>query len=63
MIERLLKYIKILYDNIKFYSVKLYWKFEKDHIWVLSSGIAENIRYENKNAELLSKPVISFLTL
>ena len=26
-------------------------------------GIAENIRYENKNAELLSKPVISFLTL
>jgi membrane protein len=31
------------FDNAVFYSKKLYEKFEKDHIWVLSSGIAFNI--------------------
>ncbi len=31
------------YYSILYYSKKLYEKFEKDHIWVLSSGIAFNI--------------------
>ncbi|MFA5404584.1 MAG: YihY/virulence factor BrkB family protein [Ignavibacteria bacterium] len=31
------------YKNVVYYSKKLYEKFEKDHIWVLSSGIAFNI--------------------
>lgn len=31
------------FSNIIYYSKKLYEKFEKDHIWVLSSGIAFNI--------------------
>jgi membrane protein len=32
-----------IFDNIVYYSKKIYEKFEKDHIWVLSSGIAFNI--------------------
>jgi membrane protein len=31
------------FNNVIYYSKKLYEKFEKDHIWVLSSGIAFNI--------------------
>lgn len=34
---------KTFIDTIVFYSKKLYEKFEKDHIFVLSSGIAFNI--------------------
>lgn len=32
-----------IFNNAVYYSKKLYEKFEKDHIWVLSSGIAFNI--------------------
>lgn len=31
------------FDTTVYYSKKLYEKFEKDHIWVLSSGVAFNI--------------------
>lgn len=41
-IFRSLKF-KTLYDTVFYYLKHLYRKFEKDHIWVLSSGIAFNI--------------------
>lgn len=31
------------FGNVIYYTKKLYEKFEKDHIWVLSSGVAFNI--------------------
>lgn len=34
---------KLLYETVFYYIKHLYRKFEKDHIWVLSSGIAFNI--------------------
>ncbi|MBI5402676.1 MAG: YihY/virulence factor BrkB family protein [Ignavibacteriae bacterium] len=37
------KFFSSTYSNTIYYSKKLYEKFEKDHIWVLSSGIAFNI--------------------
>jgi membrane protein len=37
------KIFSSFFDNTIYYSKKLYEKFEKDHIWVLSSGIAFNI--------------------
>lgn len=37
------KYLTSSFNNVVYYSKKLYEKFEKDHIWVLSSGIAFNI--------------------
>lgn len=37
------KFYPSFIDNVIYYSKKLYEKFEKDHIWVLSSGIAFNI--------------------
>jgi membrane protein len=42
-INILKKFSILFYNNVIFYSKKLYEKFEKDHIWVLSSGIAFNI--------------------
>ena len=40
-----IKYINIknFVSSVKYYSIKLYEKFERDHIWVLTSGIAFNI--------------------
>ncbi|MCX6164345.1 MAG: hypothetical protein NTU73_05710, partial [Ignavibacteriae bacterium] len=37
------KFLTSSFENVVYYSKKLYEKFEKDHIWVLSSGIAFNI--------------------
>ena len=35
--------LKNIFDNIIYYTKEIINKFEKDHIWVLSSGIAFNI--------------------
>ena len=37
------RFFTSFFDNAVYYAKKLYEKFEKDHIWVLSSGIAFNI--------------------
>lgn len=37
------KFLTSSFNNVIYYLKKLYEKFEKDHIWVLSSGIAFNI--------------------
>jgi membrane protein len=42
-INKAIEFITSTFKNAVYYSKKLYEKFEKDHIWVLSSGIAFNI--------------------
>jgi len=42
-INKVKSFFRSTYTNTLYYSKKLYEKFEKDHIWVLSSGIAFNI--------------------
>lgn len=43
LINNVKKIAKSIYNTALYYTKKLYEKFEKDHIWVLSSGIAFNI--------------------
>lgn len=42
-INIIIRFFTLSFSNILYYLKKLYEKFEKDHIWVLSSGIAFNI--------------------
>ena len=42
-VNKIIGFFKRIYSNVIYYSKKLYEKFEKDHIWVLSSGVAFNI--------------------
>jgi len=42
-INKVKSFFSSTFNNAVYYSKKLYEKFEKDHIWVLSSGIAFNI--------------------
>lgn len=39
----LIKYKKTAIDNLKYYVKGLYNKFDEDHIWVMSAGIAFNL--------------------